>query len=94
MDKLREELEKTKLEKALGTEYVAELGNLTKLELEVKLLDLSKHEQALITTKNNDAALIEAKEVVRSLNEPYREQLKGVKQRSRFIALLLDEKFC
>lgn len=84
--------EKTKLEKQLGKEYTAILETCSIKELEVKMLDLAKHEQAIIDTKKKDSKLQEAMEAKRELEAPYREQLRGNKLRARLCSIILQEK--
>lgn len=92
--KLREEVEKTKIERALNDEeYVAELEGMSKVELEQKLLGLAKHEQEIISTKNNDDELNAAKRKASVLGSPYREQLKFNKLKARLVNLILKEKY-
>ena len=96
-DRLLEEKEIIKLEKTvlrtMGEEYIAEVRMLSKEQLEYKLLSLAKHLQEIITTQNNDEALTQAKDKKTELEAPYREQKKGNASISRFISLLLKDKF-
>lgn len=92
-ERLLEHPESIKLEKKLGKEYVAELRNLSKTELDQKMLDLAKYEQELITTKNDDEELETAKDKVKNLESPYKQDLAFNKARRRFVSLLLKEKF-
>ena len=82
----------TKLEKKLGSEIASELRSLSVKELEYKLLQLAKHREAITTTKNEDEELSSAKEVVKELDAPYKEQLKENNLKSRIMALLITEK--
>jgi hypothetical protein len=95
MDKLSEKKEIIALEKKLknnGQEhFVEELRNMSLGELEFKLKDLAKHNQAIITTKKQDDELLEAKAHVKSLSAPYNEQVAANKLKSRFIGLLIQE---
>lgn len=84
--------EKTKLEKQLGKEYTAILEACSIKELEVKMLEIAKHEQAIIDQKKEDQALEDARNNLRELGAPYREQLKGNKQRARLCSIILQEK--
>ncbi len=93
MSELSQQKEIVKLEKQLNDETLAsELRGLTKKELEFKLLELAKHAQEIVTTRNDDEALTCAKNVVKDLNAPYNDQLKGNKLMARFIHLLVKEK--
>ena len=82
----------TKLEKKLSDGEASELRGLPVSELEFKLLQLSKHREAIVTTRNNDEQLNDTKELLKELNAPYREQLSANKVKARFIALLLEER--
>jgi hypothetical protein len=93
MNELSQQKEIVKLEKQLNDETLAsELRGLTKKELEFKLLELAKHAQEIVTTRNSDEELTDAKNVVKELSAPYNDQLKGNKLMSRFIHLLVKEK--
>lgn len=91
-EKLNEQLEITKLERKLDEGEASKFRGMTDKELEFELLQLAKHKEAIVTTRNEDQQLNSAKEVVKELNSPYVEQLKANKLKHRFIALLLAEK--
>ena len=90
-DKLLEPIEITKLEKALGKEFTAEIRGLSEKGKNDSLLQLSKYAQEIITAQKEDEALTEAKEKVKDLNAPYRDSLKVNAAKQRFIALLITE---
>lgn len=81
----------TKIEKLLGEGVAANLRGLTKSELEFKLLQLANHREEIQTTQNNDEELQNTKELLKELKAPYNEQLKDLKNKSRFIHLLIKE---
>lgn len=91
-EKLRDPTELTKLTRKLEKEYVTDMYNLSKKELDEKLLALAKEEQEIVTTRSNDGELEKAINHKRSLDEPHREQLKMNKIRKRFVSLLIKEK--
>lgn len=80
------------LEKKLGDGLVNELRAMGPKELEVKLLQLSHHREEIVTTQNNDDELNDAKNLVKELAAPYREQLSQNKLKCRIIHLILKEK--
>jgi hypothetical protein len=89
--------ELTKLEKKLaemqGEGYCSELRGLDKKALEFKLLEMAKHREEIVTTKNMDEEYQLAREKVKELNAPYSEQMKHNKIKTRFLHLLLKEKY-
>lgn len=86
-----QEKELITLEKKVGEQAAQELRNLPVKELEFKLLQLAKHKEEIVTTAKNDLKLQEARDLVKELNAPYKEQATQVKNKSRFIALLIKE---
>ena len=54
---------------------------------------MNKHEQAIVTTKENDDDLNNAKEKAKFLASPYKEQLKFNKIKARLVGILLEEKY-
>lgn len=96
MDQLHEDKEKTKLEKFLKKQgrqdFLEEVDAADVTQLDSKLLGLAKHEQEINNTKSDDAALEEAKNVKKSLEAPYRDQLKMNKKLARYVALTMQEK--
>ena len=91
MDKLLEEKELIKLEKKLGGDLASDFRSLTTSELEFKLLQFAKYKEQIVSTRNADIDLQRAKDEVKELSAPYKEQLKDNELKSRFIALLLNE---
>lgn len=94
MDKLKENKEIVKLEKAIGDSSTSHFRGLTKSELEFKLLELAKHREELVTTEKEDEELQRAKDLIKELKAPYAEQNKHNKLKCRFIHLLIKEKSC
>jgi DNA-directed RNA polymerase subunit H (RpoH/RPB5) len=96
MDKLSEQKEIIKLEKKLNNlesgDLVASYRRLGESELQDILATLAIHAHSITTIKNEDIELQQAKEALSELNAPYREQLSAIKLKSRFVALLLQEK--
>jgi hypothetical protein len=90
--RLREEKELLKIEKTLGSEFVAEIRSLKFDELNQKLFQLAKYEQEIITAKNQDDKLLDAKELVKELNTPYREALTVNRQKARLVGLIIAER--
>jgi hypothetical protein len=93
--------EKTKLEekfeKRLGIgaarELVKVLEQMTKPALEARLLALAKANQGIINTKNSDEKLEELKYQKSVAEAPYREQVQANKELTRFVSLLISDKF-
>jgi len=89
--------ELTRLEEKLndkhGESYVQGLLELNKKELEHKLMMLANHKEEVVTTRNEDEEYQLAKEKVKDLNAPYKDQLNENKLKSRFIHLLLKDRF-
>lgn len=80
-----------KLIKIFGEEKASSLRSLDKKELEFKLIQLSKHRSDIETTKEMDLDLADAKEHLKQLDAPYKEQMTGNVVQSRFIVQLLKE---
>jgi hypothetical protein len=89
---MNNDTELTKLEDKLGNSFAAEIRHLSKVELEKRLLELAKNREEITTSKKEDQKLNDAKEQVKYLNEPYKDAMKVVSEKSRFIALILTEK--
>ena len=83
----------SKLNNKHGESYVQNLLELSKKELEFKLLELAKHKEEVVTTRNNDEEYQLAKEKVKDLNAPYKEQLGENKLKARYIHLLIKDRF-
>lgn len=86
------ENELVKLEEKLGASFASEIRCLTKEQLEKRLLELAKNREEIVTSKKEDEKLNDAKEQVKYLNEPYKDAMKVVQEKSRFIALVLKDK--
>jgi hypothetical protein len=80
-----------KLKKIEDESYANELRSLSTEDLNFKLLQMAKHREEIITTRNEDAEYQAAKELVKEMSAPYNEQTRINKLKSRFIALLLKE---
>ena len=91
MSKLLEEKEMILLEKKIGGDIASEFRSLSSTDMEYKLLQLAKHKEDIISTKNADVALQSAKDEVKELNAPYKDQLKQNELKARFLALLIKE---
>lgn len=95
------EKEKTKLEKKLekergksaAREYITELENMTKEQLEQKLLDYSKTAQGLINTKNADEELQTLKDRKAALERDHNTGIRRNKEHQRLVSLIISEKF-
>lgn len=86
------EKEITKIEKKLEPSFISEYRHLSKEELEKRFFQINKYREEIVTAQKTDEALFTAKETVKELNAPYRESLKINKEKTRFIALLLEER--
>jgi hypothetical protein len=91
-NQLAEKKEIVKLEEKLGEGVAADFRAMPVKELEFKLLELSKHMQEIVTTQKEDEELQNAKDLVKELSAPYREQMGGNKLKQRFIHLLIKDK--
>lgn len=93
--------EKTKLEQKfenrIGIEasqkMVADLGAMTKAELENQMLALAKTHQGIINTRNSDEILSDLKAQAKEHNRTYTEQLSANKDLIRYVSLLVSDKF-
>ena len=97
-DELMKDKEIVKLEKTLvnnryQAEFVQEVRNMDKQQLDAKLLDLAKYAQAVDSTRKSDQKLKDAKDVVKGLNKPYTDDIKYNREKARFVALIMEDKF-
>lgn len=96
MSELKKQKEIVVLEKRLNKEFgegfTSDLRALPVSELDFKLLQMAKHFEEIVTTQREDDKLRKAREGVRELNAPYVEQKKQNKLKSRFLALLIEDK--
>jgi hypothetical protein len=96
MGQMDNELEATKLERYLNKEgfknLVEEIRGASPDTLDAKLLGISKHNQDIQNTKNEDKELRQARERVSMLGASYREQLRNNAKIARFIALVMQER--
>lgn len=97
MDELSQDKEIVKLEKKLFKDgqktFAEEVRAMPESALNDCLLRLSKAQQENITAKNNDQKLKDAKAEVNSLQGPYNEFKRKNQEKSRFVSLLLQDKF-
>ena len=94
MDKLLEKSEVVVLEKKIDDPtFASEVRGMDKAALEYKLLQLAKHKEEIELVRKEDEELESAKEKVKELSAPYREQSKFNKLKSKFIYLILSDKF-
>jgi hypothetical protein len=84
--------ELTKLAKKLDEHEESQLRGMSVKELEFKLLQLAKHSEEITSTMNDDEQYQSAKELVKEMAQPYREQANANKLKRRFIHLLIKEK--
>ena len=82
----------TNLERKLGEGEASDLRGLPVKELEFKLLQLAKHSEEITSSMNDDEQYQSARELVKEMAQPYREQQKDNKLKRRFIHLLIKEK--
>jgi hypothetical protein len=96
MNELDQELEMTKLERYLKREgrqdFVDEMHRASPVQLDSRMLGLTKHREEIDTTRNNDEDLKKAKNEAKALGATYREQTKMNKKLTRLVALLMAEK--
>ena len=94
MDKLLEEAALVVLEKKIDDPvFVSEIRGMDKAALEQKLLQLAKHKEEIELARKDDEELESAKDKVKELSAPYREQTKFNKLKHKFVFLELLEKF-
>lgn len=93
-DKVKLQEERLKLLKKLEELFAEEIVALEERSdikgLEIKLQTLAEHEQAIISQISSDFLLNRAKNLVKELSAPYREQLKQNKVKARFVGLILQ----
>lgn len=96
MEEITLEKEVTKLEKYLKKEgrqdFVDEMMDGDSERLNAKLLGLAKHRQEILNTRSEDGDLKKAKEEVKDLDAPYKEQLKMNEKLTRFVSLVMKDK--
>lgn len=73
-------------------EFVEEVTSLTAEQLNTRLAQLAKDNEALQDTKETDEGLNEAREVVSQLAAPYTEGKKVIRHKSRYLISLLKER--
>jgi hypothetical protein len=92
----REKLE-SKFIKEMGdspaADFIKKHAHMTKEELEARVLDLAKTHQGILNTRNADTDLSKRREEVRDLSKGYNEQLRGNKNLTRYVSLLISENF-
>lgn len=84
--------EYSKMEEKIGRDYCLELKAMPKEALDEKLLELAKYREEIKLTRSRDPQLESAKERVKTLSEPYREQLKGNELKSKYITIIMRKK--
>lgn len=96
MDDITLEKETTKLEKFLINEgredFINEMRAGDEDRLNKKLLSLTKHRQEILSSRAEDEDLKRAKEEVKGLDAPYKEQLKMNEKLTRFVSLVMKDK--
>lgn len=101
MDKLMEDVERTKLTKKLArrigpgeaSEMIADLESESQEELEQRLLDLAKTQQGIVNTRNADQELSKLAEEVSYRRREYTTQLSANKDLQRLVSLVISERF-
>jgi len=101
MSELTLEKEKTKLEKKLekergkqaARELIAELEQMSKEQLEEKLLEYTKTGQGLINTKKADKDLELLQSKLREANKTHNDGIRRNKDHQRLISLIISEKY-
>ncbi|RLI53014.1 MAG: hypothetical protein DRP09_16710 [Candidatus Thorarchaeota archaeon] len=90
-DKLKDQKEIIKLETKIGKTMAAQFRAKSRVELNDEFDRLTRYFEELELTAKEDEELAAAREKVKQLNEPYREQKAWNKIRRRFIYLLMVE---
>lgn len=90
------EKETTKLEKYLikegRREFIDEVRVADPAVLDQKILGLAKHREEIKNTKSEDVELTRCIQTKKSLEAPYREQLRMNEKMASFIALIMRER--
>lgn len=73
-------------------EFVEEVQALNSVDLNNRLAQMAKHAEEVINTKENDERLNEVREELKQLNAPYRDSLKALKLKNKYIILLLKDR--
>lgn len=88
--------ERTKLEKFLKNQgrqdFIDDVVNMSREQLDDKMLRLAKHREEIQSTKNKDQELIQVKEKKKMLEAPYREQKKMNDKLARYVMLVMQDR--
>lgn len=73
-------------------EFVDAVQSLTTVELEMKISDYAKHQEEIVTAKENDEELTQISERKSELEAPYRDAKKANNLKMRYLIALLKDK--
>lgn len=82
---------KTKVENKYPV-FVDEVQGLSIDQLEQRLINNTKYAEETERARNKDEALNKAKDQVKYLNEPYKDTLAAIKDKTKYILALIEEK--
>ena len=82
---------KTKVEKKYP-DFVEEVERLSVAELEHRLIGYAKNNAETEKARENDEELQKAKDTVKYLNEPYKDAIAAIKDKTKYILTLIEEK--
>jgi len=74
------------------SEWVSTVQGLSIEELDNMILRYAKYREEIKESREKDEQLNEAKELVKELSAPYRENLKINEQKTKYLIMLLGEK--
>lgn len=96
-DELSAEKEIVKMERKLKKngqgQFIDDIRAMSEAQLNDQMLILAKHKQDIITAQKKDPDLREARDTVSSLNYPYNNSKRKNDEKSRFVALILKDKY-
>jgi len=81
-----------KKKEILGSEFMDAVQAMSTEELKEKIIVLAKNEREILDTKDEDAKLQEAIELLADLNGGYRDALKYNKEQRRYVLKILESR--
>lgn len=72
--------------------WVSTVVGLTVDELDKMILRFAKYREELKEFRDQDKALLDAKELVKELNAPHKENLKANEMKTKYLIMLLGDK--
>lgn len=84
-----------KLEKSIqehDESFCGEVRGMTEVQLKDALARLSMQNESVVKAKEDDSELNELKDQVKELTAPYRESMKKLKSKIKFVVGIMEEK--